>query len=51
MLSGALSPVLGVMFLGNILGAAPWLLGVLLGIELISDGVAAIALWYHHKNA
>ena len=51
MLSGALSLVLGVMFLDNILGAAPWLLGVLLGIELISDGVAAIALWYHHKNA
>ena len=50
-LSGALSLVLGVMFLGNILGTAPWLLGVLLGIELISDGVAAIALWYHHKNA
>ena len=51
MLSGALSLVLGVMFLGNLLGAAPWLLGALLGIELLSDGVAAVALWYHHKNA
>ena len=49
-LSGVLSVVLGLMFWGNILGAAPWLLGVLLGIELISDGVAAIALWYHNKK-
>lgn len=50
-LSGVLSLVLGLMFWGNILGTAPWLLGVLLGIELISDGVAAIALWYHGKKA
>lgn len=50
-LSGALSLALGVLFLSNILGAAPWLLGVLLGVELISDGVTAIALWYHHRKA
>jgi uncharacterized membrane protein HdeD (DUF308 family) len=51
MLSGALSLVLGVLFLGNMVDTATWLLGFLLGIELISDGVAAIALWYHGKRA
>ena len=50
-LSGVLSLILGLIFVTNILGTAPWLLGVLLGIELISDGVAAIALWYHGKAA
>ena len=49
--SGIRSLALGVMFMGNLIGTAPWLLGVLLGIELISDGVAAIALWSHRKNA
>ena len=45
------SLALSVMFMGNLIGTAPWLLGVLLGIELISDGVAAIAQWSHRKNA
>ena len=51
MLSGLLSVVLGVMFMGNILGAAPWVLGFLLGIELISDGVAALFLWHSGEKA
>lgn len=50
MLSGLLSVVLGVMFMGNILGAAPWVLGFLLGIELVSDGVAALFLWHSGKK-
>jgi membrane protein HdeD len=51
MFSGLLSVVLGVMLFGNILGAAPWVLGFLLGIELISDGVAALFMWHSGKNA
>ncbi|MBH1974597.1 MAG: DUF308 domain-containing protein [Rhodobacteraceae bacterium] len=51
MVSGLLSVVLGVMFMGNILGAAPWVLGFLLGIELISDGVAALFLWHSGEKA
>ena len=51
MVSGLLSVILGVMFMGNILGAAPWVLGFLLGIELISDGVAALFLWHSGEKA
>ena len=51
MASGLLSVILGVMFMGNILGAAPWVLGFLLGIELISDGVAALFLWHSGEKA
>jgi membrane protein HdeD len=51
MVSGLLSVVLGVMLMGNILGAAPWVLGFLLGIELISDGFAALFLWHAGSKA
>jgi membrane protein HdeD len=50
MASGVLSLVLGILFMANLLGTAPWLLGVLLGIELLSDGVAAISLWYRGRS-
>lgn len=49
MLSGAVSLALGIMFLANVLGTAPWLLGMLLGIELLSNGVAALFLWHSGK--
>lgn len=43
-LSGALSVVLGVMILVNFSASAATLLGVLLAVELISNGVSLIAL-------
>lgn len=51
MLSGIISVILGVMFMNNILGAAPWVLGFMLGIELISDGVAALVIWHSGRRA
>ena len=50
-LSGVFSVAIGMMLLGNILGSAPWVLGVLLGIELLSDGIASVALWLHGRKA
>jgi uncharacterized membrane protein HdeD (DUF308 family) len=39
LLSGVVSLVLGIMILADILSAATQVLGILLGIELISNGV------------
>ena len=50
-LSGVFSVAIGIMLLGNILGSAPGVLGVLLGIELLSDGIASVALWLHGRKA
>jgi uncharacterized membrane protein HdeD (DUF308 family) len=49
-LSGVVSALLGVMVMANLLPSALTLLGVLLGIELIFDGVAIISLWHAHKS-
>ncbi len=43
LLSGALSVLLGGMVMANLMEAATTLLGVILAIELISDGIGAIA--------
>lgn len=44
MLSGAVSALLGIIVLANLSTAAPVLLGVLLGVELLSTGVTALML-------
>ena len=44
LLSGAVSVLLGILIFGNFAAAATTLLGVLLGIQLLADGVALIAL-------
>ncbi len=44
LLSGAASVLIGVMVFGNFAAAATSLLGLLLGIQLIADGVALLAL-------
>ncbi|MEP2531840.1 DUF308 domain-containing protein [Shimia sp.] len=50
MISGLVSIVLGVMVLSNFPQSATVVLGVLLGIELLSNGVSAIALAIVAKN-
>jgi uncharacterized membrane protein HdeD (DUF308 family) len=42
--SGAVSTLIGVMVLGNIAAAATTLLGLLLGIQLLAEGIALIVL-------
>ncbi len=44
LLSGAASAVIGILVLTNLLAAATTLLGLLLGIQLLADGIALIAL-------
>ncbi len=44
LVSGAISVLLGGMILANIPGAAVVTLGILLGVELLSDGMALLAL-------
>lgn len=44
LITGALSVLIGVMVIGNIAAAATTLLGVLLGIQLLVEGVALITL-------
>ena len=44
LLSGAASMVIGAMVVGNLLAAATTLLGLLLGIHLLADGIALISL-------
>ncbi|MCJ8191806.1 HdeD family acid-resistance protein [Sphingomicrobium aestuariivivum] len=43
-LSGFVSVALGIMILGNIAGASTVLLGIILGIDLVSSGIALIVL-------
>lgn len=44
LVSGALSALIGVLVLGNIASAATSVLGILLGIQLLAEGAALIAL-------
>ncbi|MEO8244979.1 MAG: DUF308 domain-containing protein [bacterium] len=44
LLSGAASVVIGILVFTNIMTAATTLLGLLLGIQLLADGIALIAL-------
>lgn len=44
LLTGAISVLIGVMIFGNLAEAATTLLGLLLGIELVIEGVALVAL-------
>ena len=44
LLSGALSVVIGFLVLANIATAATWLLGFLLGIQLMTEGAVLLAL-------
>lgn len=44
LLSGALSLVIGFLVLANIVTAATWLLGFLLGIQLMTEGAVLLAL-------
>ena len=46
LLSGAVSALIGVMVFGNFGAAATTLLGLLLGIQLLAEGVALIALGF-----
>ncbi|MGI9365566.1 MAG: HdeD family acid-resistance protein [Rhizobiaceae bacterium] len=49
-LSGVISAILGVMILTNLPGAAVIALGVMLAIELLSNGVSAISLALSRKS-
>lgn len=49
-LSGIVSGVLGFMILSNIPGSAVVTLGILMGVELLSTGVATIALAMARKS-
>ena len=44
LLSGAVSVLLAIMVFGNFAAAATALLGIMLGVQLLSEGVAMIAL-------
>ena len=44
LLSGAASAVIGILVLANLMAAATTLLGLLLGIQLLADGIALISL-------
>ena len=44
LLSGAVSVIIGLMVLANVMAAATTLLGTLLGIQLLADGIALAAL-------
>jgi uncharacterized membrane protein HdeD (DUF308 family) len=48
--SGAVSTLIGVMVLGNIAAAATTLLGLLLGIQLLAEGIAMTALGLVGRN-
>ena len=48
---GAVSVLLGLMVLFALPGAAIWVLGLLLGIDLVSTGVAMVALSFAEKRA
>jgi membrane protein HdeD len=49
-ISGAISLILGFMILSNMPGSAVVALGTLLGVELISNGISAIALSLSRKS-
>ncbi len=49
-ISGVVSAILGVMVLNNFPQSASVLLGVLLAIELLSNGISSIALWFALRN-
>lgn len=49
-LSGVVSGLLGIMILSNIPGSAVVTLGILMGVELLSSGVATIALALARKS-
>lgn len=49
--SGALSLVLGVMILGNFPESAATLLGIFMGIELVSNGASLLMLALERKKA
>ncbi|MEO6300526.1 MAG: DUF308 domain-containing protein [Paracoccaceae bacterium] len=51
LLSGAVSALVGLMVISNIMAAATTLLGVLLGIQLLADGVALVALGLMARRA
>ncbi len=51
LLSGAVSLILGLMVLNNFPQSAAVLLGVLLAVELLSDGISAIALAFAVRDA
>jgi uncharacterized membrane protein HdeD (DUF308 family) len=50
LLSGAASVLLGVLIFGNFAAAATTLLGLLLGVQLLAEGVALIALGLAARN-
>ena len=44
LLSGAASAVIGILVLANLFAAATTLLGLLMGIHLLADGIALVSL-------
>lgn len=50
-LSGTISCLLGLMVLSNMPGAATIALGVVLAIELISNGISLVSLSMHRKTS